>query len=165
MCRIHTGLHVLRKRVQFSNIKNEASVCAQRTHNAVTMASHLTTDLGPALGFCLFLWRPLLVTVTSALVANENHTVTVYSVYSWPVLHPIFSDTNRASPHESSWHPSHLLLVCCATPPIFGTLNCTSLQLGEILNRCSVTVESQLKMTRLSHPGISVGFLTVQYVA
>lgn len=40
---------------------------------------------------------------------------------------------------------SHLLPVCCGTPPIFDTLNCPSLQFGEILNRCCANVWSQFE--------------------
>lgn len=142
-----------------SNIRDEAKRLSKEStqprHDGFT--SNRTSWPGSPLP-----WQPLLVTVTSALVANENHTMTVSS---WPALHPNFSDGNGALPREPSWHPPHLLRVCSASPPILGTLYCTSLQLGEILNRCCATIPSWLKTTLFSNHGVSPEFLPPQYEA
>lgn len=68
---------IYRGEISFFNIINEACVCAkgntQPRHDCFT-SNHKSR---PTICFLRPLWRPLLPTVTSALVADENHATTM----------------------------------------------------------------------------------------
>lgn len=63
--------------------------------------------------------------------------------YNWPAFHPILSDANTELPHVS--HSNIVFTSAASVLRYSHTLNCPSLQFGEILNRCCANVWSQFE--------------------